>query len=228
MTLRNLLRGIVLAGVAALAPAAGAQNASASQSEVDHAIAVFIASNVKLAVDNALQSIAVTGIDCDTAAVRTMIAAELARPYDAAEHVRANDIVDAAMAAKARSESDAMLKAAAARPGATVTPSGLVFEVIEDADGPEPTASDRVSIRYTGMLPDGSVFDSIGPADEPLVAIASDLTPGMTEGLTMMHKGGKYRLTMPAELGYGANGVPGVIPPDCVLQFDVQLTDILQ
>lgn len=219
--IRRLAAAAILA--CALTPCAVAQTASDS---LDRSVAVFIASNIKLSVSNALGDIAAMGIDCDTAAVRALIAAELARPYDAAAHQAANEAIDAAMAERAVRESDAFLKAAAERPGATVLHDGLVIETLSEGTGATPTPSSTVSIRYRGTLPDGTVFDSIAEGDEPLTTPVSSLCAGMAKGLLLMRQGGRYRLTIPAPLAYGSRGVAGVIPPDCALQFEVQLTDI--
>ncbi|MDE5661095.1 MAG: hypothetical protein K2I04_00525, partial [Muribaculaceae bacterium] len=130
-----------------------------SDKDLDREVAVFVASNIKLAVDNALSDLIATGVRCDTAAVRRMVIEQLALPYDAAAHRRANEAIDAAMSARAVAESAQFLAAAAARPRATVTDSGLVFEVIEEGTGATPTSADTVTIRYRGILPDGTVFD---------------------------------------------------------------------
>ncbi len=61
-----------------------------------------------------------------------------------------------------------------------------------------------------------------------MVATVSDLAPGMAEGLVQMHPGARCRLVLPASLAYGKEGVPGVIPPDCALSFDVELLDVFQ
>ena len=183
---------------------------------------------MKIAVDNALAQLAATGVPCDTTAVRRMIAQELAKPYDRAEHDAANAAIDAAMARLASSQAELMLARAAAEEGARTLPDGLIIRTVVDGDcsAPSPTASSKVSIRYTGYLPDGSIFDAIGADEAPLTSIVSELTPGMAEGLTHMRKGGKYSLTIPPALAYGSEGVPGVIPPDCPLRFDVELINI--
>lgn len=222
--MRRSLSAIFLAATACVTVAA--QPAPADS--LNAAVAVFVASNMKLAVDNALAQLVATGVECDTSAVRRMVLDELARPYDAAAHTAASALIERAMNARALEASDLMLSQAAARDGAKVLPDGLVFEVLResaDATGPTPGPESTVRIRYTGSLPDGSVFDSIGPAEEPLEARVGELAPGMAEGLQLMRRGGSYRLTMPASLGYGDEGVPGVIPPGCALQFEVELVD---
>lgn len=220
----------LLCAAVTLVAAAGA-TAYGGNDSLDRSVAVFVASNMKLAVDNALAQLVATGVDCDTAAVRRMIADEFGRPYSKAEHDAAVAAIDAAMEAKANAAaglSELMLAQAAAEKGARVLPDGLVAVMINEGDTsrPRPADTDRVSLRYTGKLPDGTVFDSIGADEPPMVATVSDLAPGMAEGLSLMHPGARYRLVLPAGLAYGKEGVPGVIPPDCALSFDVELIDV--
>jgi hypothetical protein len=106
------------------------------------------------------------------------------------------------------------------------TESGLQFRVIEEGEGPHPTPTDIVLIDYTGTLEDGTVFDSSeGKQPVPLPVMGS--IPGFAEGLQLMRKGGTYRLHIPAELGYGAEGAGGVIPPNADLKFEVTLIDFV-
>lgn len=118
----------------------------------------------------------------------------------------------------------AFLKEAAAEPGAVVMPSGLVFRIITEGEGPMPGDDNSVRLLYTGSLSNGTVFDS---TDEPVVFTVLNLVPGFTEGLKMMKPGGTYVITFPASLGYGADGIPGAIPGNAVLQFRVELLGIL-
>ena len=221
--MKALLKAALLAAPVLTASAATPAPATAP---LDEAVAVFVASNIKLAVQNALQNLVTTGVDVDTVAVKRLIIEELGRPYDAEAHRVANLVIEQAVTAKAVAEGDAFLKAASARPGAQTLPDGLVIETLTEGTGAVPGPESTVVFRYTGTMPDGTVFDTVGPGEEPLTARVADLTPGMTEGLQHVKAGGTYRLTLPAELGYGKEGVPGVIPPDCVLQFDIELIDI--
>ncbi len=104
--------------------------------------------------------------------------------------------------------------------GAVTTPSGLVFIVEVEGEGAMPTDSDVVSVLYTGKFSDGTVFDT---TDSPISFAVSDVTPGFSEGLKMMKAGGRYRIVMPASLGYGADGIPGAVPGNAALDFTVEL-----
>lgn len=110
--------------------------------------------------------------------------------------------------------------------GVKTTPSGLQYEVLAAGEGEGPTVDDVVMVNYEGRLPDGTVFDSSYQRGQPAVMKVSEVIPGWTEGLQLMRPGAKYRFTIPPQLGYGARGAGGVIPPNSVLQFDVELLAI--
>jgi FKBP-type peptidyl-prolyl cis-trans isomerase len=82
-----------------------------------------------------------------------------------------------------------------------------------------------VTVHYTGMLLDGRTFDSSVERGQPLSFPLGDVIAGWTEGLQLMSVGSKYRFWIPPALGYGARGAGGVIPPNAVLIFDVELLD---
>jgi len=104
--------------------------------------------------------------------------------------------------------------------GVVTTESGLQYKVLEEGDGPSPTAADVALVGYKGTLLDGTVFD-----ENPQTAMPVDgVVPGFSEGLQKMKKGGKYRLWIPPQLGYGEQAA-GPIPANSVLVFDVQLHD---
>ncbi len=111
-----------------------------------------------------------------------------------------------------------------ARPGVVQTPSGLLFEVLTEGEGSSPTDSDKVRVVYTGQLSDGTVFDS---TETPIEFPVNRLVPGFSEGLKMMKPGGKYRIIIPSELGYGETGAAGVIPPGAALDFTIDLREVV-
>ena len=81
-------------------------------------------------------------------------------------------------------------------------------------------------MNYRGTLPNGSEFDSSYKRNEPISFPLRGVIPCWTQGVQKIKVGGKARLTCPAATGYGANGVPGVIPPNTVLTFEVELLAI--
>ncbi len=105
------------------------------------------------------------------------------------------------------------------------TESGLSYKVVNQGTGAMPTGDDRVKVKYTGKLIDGTVFDS---SDEAVEFGLNGVIPGFAEGLKMMNKGSKYILYIPAEIGYGTNGTPdGSIPPGATLVFEVEVEDVI-
>ncbi len=217
---------VVAAALLSVSASVQAFAAATDADSLNEAVAVFVASNIKLSVDNALSNLEKTGVSVDTAVVKRLILAELAKPYNEAAHDAANRVIDRALTARAVAESNDLIAAAAARQGAQQLPDGLVIETLVPGTGASPDAESTVVFRYTGSLPDGTVFDSIPESEEPLASPVSALTRGMTEAFPLLKAGGKYRLTIPAELAYGREGVTGVIPPDCALQFVIDFIDI--
>ena len=105
-------------------------------------------------------------------------------------------------------------------------PSGVVVTQIRPGRGEAPTADSTVRVNYRGTLPNGSEFDSSYKRNEPISFPLRGVSPCWTQGVQKIKVGGKARLTCPAATGYGANGVPGVIPPNTVLTFEVELLAI--
>ncbi|NVD99272.1 FKBP-type peptidyl-prolyl cis-trans isomerase [Massilia sp. BJB1822] len=113
------------------------------------------------------------------------------------------------------------------------TPSGLQYEDITTGDGAEAKAGQNVTVHYTGWLrnDDGSKgpkFDSSKDRNAPFeFALGAGMViRGWDEGVQGMKIGGLRQLTIPAELGYGARGAGGVIPPNATLIFDVELLGV--
>ncbi len=107
--------------------------------------------------------------------------------------------------------------------GNFTTASGLGVETLTRGTGPRPQLGDSVMVTYEGRLTDGTLFDS---SAEPVQMTVGTLIPGFNEGLLLMNKGGRYRLRIPAMIGYGAEGAGGVIPPYADLEFIVTLVDV--
>lgn len=111
----------------------------------------------------------------------------------------------------------------------TTTPSGLCYEELTVGDGTEATGSGQtVEVHYTGWLEDGTKFDSSVDRGEPFgfpLGVGM-VIKGWDEGVVGMRVGGKRKLTIPSELGYGARGAGGVIPPHATLVFEVELLGI--
>ncbi len=107
----------------------------------------------------------------------------------------------------------------------TTTKSGLKYRILRQAEGARPSASDTVTVNYRGWLDNGKEFDSSYDA-EPISFPLGGVIAGWTEGLQLVNQGGMIELEIPSELGYGARGAGGVIPPNATLHFIVELIDI--
>lgn len=109
----------------------------------------------------------------------------------------------------------------------TTTASGLKYKVIKKGSGAHPTATSTVSVKYTGKLQDGTVFDSTDKqGGQPISFPLNRVIPGWTEGLQLMQPGAVYEFVIPSNLAYGSQGIPGAIPPNATLIFDVELVGI--
>lgn len=110
----------------------------------------------------------------------------------------------------------------------TVTASGLHFIDLLRGTGAAPQAGDVAEVHYTGWLEDGTKFDSSLDRGTPIQFVLGrgNVIAGWDEGIALMRQGGKARLIIPPDLGYGARGAGGVIPPNATLIFEVELVRV--
>lgn len=110
----------------------------------------------------------------------------------------------------------------------TTTASGLQIEELTVGTGATATAGQNVVVHYTGWLTNGSKFDSSKDRNDPFRFGLGQrqVIAGWDEGVQGMQVGGVRKLTIPPELGYGARGAGGVIPPNATLVFEVELLDV--
>lgn len=129
----------------------------------------------------------------------------------------ADDLLEDPMAAEANAEENVV-----------TTDSGLQYVVIAEGDGAQPQAGQRVFVHYVGTLEDGTKFDSSRDRGRPFdfTIGQGQVIKGWDEGVGDMQVGDRRKLIIPPELGYGARGAGGVIPPNATLIFDVELLRI--
>lgn len=136
--------------------------------------------------------------------------------------------VQAEAGQKALAEGQAFLAQNASNPNVQTTASGLQYEIIEPGNGNKPTAENTVRVHYTGTLIDGTKFDSSLDRGQPAEFPLGGVIAGWTEGLQLVGEGGKLKLYIPANLGYGPQGSPPNIPGNSALVFDVELLEIVK
>jgi FKBP-type peptidyl-prolyl cis-trans isomerase FklB len=145
--------------------------------------------------------------------------AEKAKKQDEMNKVTYKDYIE---------QNEAYLEKNKQKPGVTVTPSGLQYEVIKMGTGPKPTAESTVKVHYVGTLIDGTEFDSSIKRNQPAQFPVSGVIPGWTEALQLMPVGSKFLLVIPQQLAYGARGAGEVIKPYSTLIFQVELLEIVK
>ncbi len=129
--------------------------------------------------------------------------------------------------AKAKAEQAAMDKTLNETYGAAkTTASGLRYITLTEGTGKTPVATDQVTVHYVGTLLNGTKFDSSVDRGQPATFPLNQVIRGWTEGLQLMKEGGKTKFIIPSELGYGAQGAGGTIPPNSWLVFDVELIKV--
>jgi FKBP-type peptidyl-prolyl cis-trans isomerase FklB len=187
---------------------------------------------IGLGIGQNLLSMGAQGINVEDFA--QAIADVLNRRETAISHTEARDIVnkyftelEEKMNAENIEKGKNFLAENAKREGVTTLASGLQYEVIKEGNGKKPKATDKVKCHYEGTLIDGTLFDSSLKRGEPAVFGLNQVIKGWTEALQLMTEGSKWRLYLPSELAYGAQGAGEMIPPHSTLIFDVELIEVL-
>ena len=134
--------------------------------------------------------------------------------------------LQAEMEKQARQAGEQFLAENGKKEGVRTTASGLQYVVEAEGSGDRPGPEDEVPVHYTGKLVVGTVFDRSVQRGEPATFPLNRVIPGWTEGVQLMKTGAKYTFFVPSDLAYGAQGIPGAIPPHSTLIFDVQLISI--
>jgi len=160
----------------------------------------------------------------------------VADPISPAEMEAAYEVIRTAMSkiqaekeSELAGEGEAFLVENAKREEVTVTASGLQYEVIAsgDASGKKPAVNSTVKTHYHGTLISGDVFDSSVQRGQPIEFAVNGVIAGWTEALQLMVPGDKWKLAIPHNLAYGAQGAGGAIGPYQALVFEVELIDIV-
>jgi len=127
---------------------------------------------------------------------------------------------------KNQEEADKFFKENKDKPGVKTLESGLQYKVIKEGTGPKAGADDSVTVKYTGTLLNGKTFDSTKDRGKPATFAVGTTIPGMSEALQMMPTGSEWKLFIPSDLAYGAQGAGSAIGPNQALVFDVTVISV--
>lgn len=196
---------------------------SKTSDSVSYALAVNIATNIKKqgikGFDRAIFNKAFEDVlNGNTLAIDASLADAILRDYFTKEK--------SMTAQKNLEEGQKFLEENGKKDGVITLESGLQYIVIKEGTGNVPQLTDTVKTHYSGMLIDGTKFDSSYDRGEPISFPVTGVIKGWTEALLLMKEGAKWKLFIPADLAYGARGAGGVIPPNAALIFDIELLSI--
>jgi FKBP-type peptidyl-prolyl cis-trans isomerase FklB len=130
------------------------------------------------------------------------------------------------MATKNQADGEKYLAENKKKEGVKTTASGLQYKSLKEGAGPQPKASDTVTVNYRGTLIDGTEFDSSYKRGEPATFPLNGVIKGWTEGLQLMKKGSKFQFVISPNLAYGERAMGADIGPNSTLVFDVELLDV--
>jgi len=130
------------------------------------------------------------------------------------------------IAEKNKQEGDAFLAENKKKEGVKTLESGLQYKIIAEGAGKAPKAADTVTVNYKGTLVDGTEFDSSFKRGQPATFPVNGVIKGWTEALQLMKEGAKWQIFIPSNLAYGDKGAGGMIGPNAVLIFEVELISI--
>ena len=143
-----------------------------------------------------------------------------------AQYAMEQDEMNRQKYAEYAAENEAFLEVNKEREGVKETESGLQYEVIVMGNGRTPTEDDVVTIHYTGSKIDGTIFDSSEARGEAAIFPVNSVIPGFMEAILLMPVGSRFRVFIPANLGYGATGAGDLVDPYSTIIFDIELLAI--
>jgi FKBP-type peptidyl-prolyl cis-trans isomerase FklB len=123
-------------------------------------------------------------------------------------------------------EGAAFLAANKSKEGVKTTPSGIQYKVIKEGTGPRPKPTSTVTVKYTGKLLNGEVFDASDRHGGTATFRLDQVIPGWTEAVGLMNTGSTYQFWIPGNLGYGPQGNPPNIGPNATLDFVIELMEV--
>lgn len=195
----------------------------AQMDSLSHSLGIVLAKSVQQ------QGLPVTDLDAFSTGFKYAMTTDVSAEEVQKAQMSIQAHMEKAQASKsmaAKTEGTEFLAKNGARPEVTTTASGLQYEVLKEGEGPHPSATDKVTVHYTGKNLDGSVFDSSVERGQPATFPLNGVIAGWTEGVQLMKPGAKYRFYIPSQLAYGERGAGADIAPGATLMFDVELISI--
>jgi FKBP-type peptidyl-prolyl cis-trans isomerase FklB len=178
-----------------------------------------------------VQSAFIKGFEQSVAGVESEISPEetqqIMQAFQVEMAAKAQQMAQAASEKNIKAGED-YLTANKAKDGVSVTDSGLQYKVINEGSGATPSAEQTVEVHYEGTLIDGTVFDSSYQRGQTASFPVNGVIAGWTEALQLMKEGDVWELTIPSHLAYGERGAGGMIGPNSVLNFKVELIKVQQ
>lgn len=201
----------------------GGASVKSEKDSIAYAVGIDLGHFIKYRVDSTLNVKVVAKAIQDVLDDKMMMDAEVSQNF-------LQEVFMVRKPARALKEGEEFLaKVEKDNPSIIKTESGLMYEIIEAGDSEIIAASDddEVEVVYEGRLKDGTVFDSSIERGDTAKFALSRVIPGWTEGIKLVGKGGKIKLWIPADIGYGAQGGGGgVIGPNEPLIFEVTVVDV--
>ena len=217
------------AASAAPAPAPQAPGFKTQKEKISYAIGMEMGKGVKTQGIDVDPSILEQGLkDALSGAKSQMSEDEIKQVITALQQdIRQKQMqVQEAAAAENKTKGDAFLAANAKKEGVVALPDGLQYKILTAGQGKKPVESDTVLCNYKGTFVDGTEFDSSAQAGKPVPFEVKNVIPGFKEVLQLMPVGSKWQVFVPSNLAYGERGAGGVIGPNAMLIFEIELVSI--
>ena len=227
VSILSLFAGLLLLAAGCQQPAGDTKSVElvTELDSVSYALGIDIGTNIQKAGFDEISAIAVAkGFDDVFAGGDPIIEPENANAFIMAYFEKLKKI----KAEKNLIEAEEFLKENSVKDGISTTESGLQYKVINEGNGPIPTAESKVSVIYKGTLIDGSEFDATTP-ENPAKFPVNGVIKGWTEALQLMPVGSKWMLYVHPDLAYGENPRPGgIIEANHMLIFEIELLEITE
>jgi len=227
--MKKTLLAVALSGTLVTGPVFAAQELTSEQEKLSYSLGLILGQKLKLDIEDLDLDAFSQGVESVYAGEDPLLTdEEIGQVMQSFQQRKIEEqrVALAKLAAENKAAGEAYMAENGKKEGVTTTGSGLQFEQLEAGDGPSPSASDTVKVHYRGTLIDGTEFDSSYARNQPVTFPLDGVIPGWTEGLQLMHEGGKARLVIPADLAYGPGGMGNAIGPNETLIFEVELLEI--